>query len=378
MVIQENQFQIDHYLFEEHFRAFIQFIESQSNVRFESFESNPYYEKEERYKSDVYREGRQELGFSQWTESMIGSGEILKKIIKSIELKSNNLVRWQNRNGENARPHKLIYEAKENTSNCQSLEECIFKLYRCNQPEQSFNDLVHLIGKRYPVVAYLFFLKDCSKYLPIAPKTFEESFNYLGVDIKLSHNCTWESYQIFIRLINQIKSMLMDVLMVDVTLLDAHSFVWILAQQMKKHNVLPNVEDYKVKGPTDRLTFIYARVGQKKFREDLLDYWKENCAVTGLSKLKLLRASHIKPRYLTEQENRNNSFNGLLLAANVDAVFDNGFISFDENVNILISSMLNSEDAKKIGIYNNMSLRKKLDERHKPFLKYHRENVFKP
>ena len=46
---------------------------------------------------------------------------------------------------------------------------------------------------------------------------------------------------------------------------------------------------------TTRDALVKARVGQGRWRDDLLRFWSSRCAVTGLQVEKLLRASHIKP-----------------------------------------------------------------------------------
>ena len=80
---------------------------------------------------------------------------------------------------------------------------------------------------------------------------------------------------------------------------------------------------------TEAERLVIQRVGQDVFREALLTYWDGRCAVTGIAHPRLLRASHIKPwsRCETDAE-RLDVYNGLLLAAHLDAAFDAGLISF--------------------------------------------------
>ena len=67
------------------------------------------------------------------------------------------------------------------------------------------------------------------------------------------------------------------------------------------------------------------RIGQQNFRQALMTYWGGACAVTGIDVSDVLRASHIKPwaECATDAE-RLDVFNGFLLSANLDALFDKG------------------------------------------------------
>ena len=69
-------------------------------------------------------------------------------------------------------------------------------------------------------------------------------------------------------------------------------------------------------------------------------------------------------------------FNGLLLIPNLDSAFDNGLVSFDNEGKLIISDLLTSKDRDKLGIHPEMCVRK-LDARHVKYLEYHRKNVFR-
>lgn len=128
---------------------------------------------------------------------------------------------------------------------------------------------------------------------------------------------------------------------------------------------------------TETVEMVKQRVGQDVYRETLEHYWKNACAVTGSKVSEVLRASHAKPWAMCETaEERLNVYNGFLLNANLDALFDKGLITFDDEGKIVLSCKLSEQDAKRIGIYADMKLRW-IDEHHKPFLKYHRENIWK-
>lgn len=81
---------------------------------------------------------------------------------------------------------------------------------------------------------------------------------------------------------------------------------------------------------------IDARLGQGKFRTDLLANFGSRCPVTGLAEPKLLRASHIRPWSESSNADRLDPENGLLLAAGLDAAFDCGFVGFDDSGALLV------------------------------------------
>jgi hypothetical protein len=117
------------------------------------------------------------------------------------------------------------------------------------------------------------------------------------------------------------------------------------------------------------------RIGQQVFREALMTYWEGACSVTGLRMPAALKASHAKPWADCEDDiERLDVFNGFLLSANLDALFDKFLISFDQEGNIIISSKVDEDSKKKLGIDNTLKLRW-ITLMHEKYLKYHR-NIF--
>lgn len=114
------------------------------------------------------------------------------------------------------------------------------------------------------------------------------------------------------------------------------------------------------------------RVGQQKFREAMLDYWGGACAVTGVNIQAILRASHAKPwAECASDAERLDVYNGFLLSANLDALFDRFLVSFDDYGRFLISPALAGFDMGSLGILPSMKLRW-ISEQHKPYLAIHR------
>jgi len=127
---------------------------------------------------------------------------------------------------------------------------------------------------------------------------------------------------------------------------------------------------------TEREQLVKQRIGQDVYRDALLKYWKNNCAITNLDVPEMLKASHIKPWAKCDNDSdRLNVYNGFLLSANFDALFDKGLITFDDKGLIIYSKKLSRNQIHDIGGDKYKVLRW-IDERHLPFLEWHREHVF--
>lgn len=125
-------------------------------------------------------------------------------------------------------------------------------------------------------------------------------------------------------------------------------------------------------GETERLNLLKARLGQGRFRQRLIGYWKY-CAVTRYSDPNFLIASHIKPWRAASNTERLCQFNGLLLVPNLDAAFDKGFITFDTSGLIAISPQFS--EPEKLGIFDGMHVN--LTASHQPYMDFHRAEVFR-
>lgn len=70
---------------------------------------------------------------------------------------------------------------------------------------------------------------------------------------------------------------------------------------------------------TTKQALIDARVGQGRFRTQVLGLWDRRCAVTGIQTVEAIRASHIRPWRDSTHEQRLDPSNGLPLVASLDA-----------------------------------------------------------
>ena len=116
---------------------------------------------------------------------------------------------------------------------------------------------------------------------------------------------------------------------------------------------------------------VHQRVGQQAYRNAMLEYWGNACAVTGLAISAVLKASHAKPWAECDSDHeRLDVFNGLLLSANLDALFDRFLISFDDAGELIVSPAVPAEGRKLLGLDKSLKLRW-IAKEHLPYLKYH-------
>ena len=127
---------------------------------------------------------------------------------------------------------------------------------------------------------------------------------------------------------------------------------------------------------TEALALAKQRRGQDLFRAALVDYWGGACAVTGIAVPELLRASHARPwAVCASDEERLNVFNGFLLCAHLDALFDRGLMTFDDDGTARWAASLTQDVLDTLGLGGSLRLRW-VHEAHLPFLAWHRQSVF--
>ncbi len=127
---------------------------------------------------------------------------------------------------------------------------------------------------------------------------------------------------------------------------------------------------------TEAERLVVQRVGQDVFRAGLLEYWDGRCAVTGLAVPELLRASHIKPWAACEMDaERLDVFNGLLLAPHLDAAFDAGLITIEDDGRLAVSQKLEATARVLLGLGEQLRV-ERLTDGHRRYLAWHRAEEF--
>lgn len=112
------------------------------------------------------------------------------------------------------------------------------------------------------------------------------------------------------------------------------------------------------------------RLTQNKFRETLLKK-SDCCRICGLDYSQLLVASHILPWSLSDDIQKLDSNNGLLLCVMHDKLFDRFLLSFDDSGKIIISNQIKKRDYQKLQISLDLTLDFTKEEQ--AFLKIHRQ-----
>lgn len=128
---------------------------------------------------------------------------------------------------------------------------------------------------------------------------------------------------------------------------------------------------------TEAERVVVQRIGQNLFRAALLDYWQGRCCVTGLDIPELLRASHIKPWACCDSdEERLDVFNGLLLAPQLDALFDAGMMTVDDDGTVHTSAVLSPDHLRRLGVPASMAIAG-LQAGHRRYLAFHRSAIWR-
>jgi len=131
------------------------------------------------------------------------------------------------------------------------------------------------------------------------------------------------------------------------------SFVPIQPSLFDKQLILAepkSVYEFNQPNKTERKGLINSRVGQGAYRKRIIHRWEYKCAVTNFNKLEILIASHIVPWSESNNIERLDVDNGILLSPNYDALFDKHLISFENNGKIILSNSIKMEAFKKIGV----------------------------
>ncbi len=120
----------------------------------------------------------------------------------------------------------------------------------------------------------------------------------------------------------------------------------------------------------------YARIGQGKYREQLLEEC-QFCPFTKINDERLLIASHIKPWIASNNKEKTDPKNGYILSPMYDRLFDRGFITFTSDRKLIVSDWLSPLNRKRIGLENGAFIQAlPMDDARAKYLEFHRSSVF--
>jgi putative restriction endonuclease len=126
---------------------------------------------------------------------------------------------------------------------------------------------------------------------------------------------------------------------------------------------------------TTRQALVQARIGQGKFKQQV-SLLERACRITKVDNPTHLIASHIKPWRESDNEERLSGANGLLLTPSIDHLFDRGFISFEDNGELITSPISDAISLNRMGVDTNHVINVgnfNIDQKY--FLDYHRREI---
>ncbi len=125
---------------------------------------------------------------------------------------------------------------------------------------------------------------------------------------------------------------------------------------------------------TEKIQLVKSRRGQGLFKANVLIV-ESACRVTGVTQVSMLRASHVKPWSKSDDREKIDGFNGLLLAPHVDHLFDKGYITFESKGEMVLSPNLNTEILDRWSIPQVLNVGSFSSEQTE-YLNYHQDSVF--
>ena len=207
-------------------------IERDGYVNFQ--DRNTFLGREENYKSRVAVQAQEALKYEDWNEKWISNGKINECGRKAIKC-GGNLV-YINQKYDFAEKLCGVGEEEQKLA-----AKILFNIYKSKGEEEkkAFEDAKAYFGGHYDTIAYLFFIKDPSRFLPISTGHFEKSLKSIGCDYKLSGQCSWDNYNGFIGIVSQVQEEMMRMMPdVEIRLIDAHSFLWVIGEDARPTDFL--------------------------------------------------------------------------------------------------------------------------------------------
>ena len=161
---------------------------------------------------------------------------------------------------------------------------------------------------------------------------------------------------------------------IDVNAYYGNQFVLSAADQDSLSDADEN--DYTIE---NRRSEIEQRLKQSLFRKRVSKNFEGKCCISGVEENNLLFASHIIP-WSKRIDTRLDPANGLFLFASYDRLFDQGFISFDDDLRVLVTSVVDQLSVPLRQILHDLNGKtSRLPVKWQiksEYLEFHRQNVF--
>jgi len=236
--------------------AYKRYIDAQKR----SERARPLANTQEDYKRGVARKAAEVLDVETWAEGDIGKGTIGARAIKAVQRNQNLIGRFQ--------VSVFADKVKENYT---VSERVLFDLFHERKDKECFERICRLFGRKYDLVAYLYYVADPDKYLPLRSSIFDGIFKKLGINLQTTGLCSWKNYQEYLSTIASVRDVIKDHFqMEDVDLLDAHSFLWttnldVLEPYFETAQVIAENSDTAEAPPKEKKTEVGANVFHKDY-----------------------------------------------------------------------------------------------------------------
>ena len=137
----------------------------------------------------------------------------------------------------------------------------------------------------------------------------------------------------------------------------------IVSKEREKNYIRPNKTEWR--------GLVTSRVGHGYYRQEVIQKWHGKCALTGIDIIPVLIASHIVPWSESNDNEKLDVENGILLSPLFDALFAKHLISFADDGSLLISSKISREDLDRLNVKDGAHLA--MSEGMLPYIRRHRK-----
>ena len=143
----------------------------------------------------------------------------------------------------------------------------------------------------------------------------------------------------------------------------------------ENENIINDCFDYEIENIKREVN---TRLGQSKYRKFVLNNFNNKCCLSGIAEIDLLVASHIVP-WSHDKQIRLDPTNGLCLFITYDKLFDKGYFSLDDNLQVIIPDNISLFSAEIQNILLTIHGRKISTPQKtipKKYLEHHRKTIF--
>ncbi len=214
-------------IFEHAYQQLLYVLYSHDSNATPSFTTGEW-EKEEGYKKTYWNEARKAMNLDSWSEHINDPMYIVRCGMQPFYVQMEDSSRLQNLvSVENFSKVGDIF-----LDNPVLSSKVLYSVFFGEDDKESFEQLAKLLSRKsmndpLSAASLFFFLKNKDQYVTVRRKTISEQLAKLGINASCVQKCTWQGYSDYISVVHQIKDLLVKHIP-ETTLLDAHSFLWML------------------------------------------------------------------------------------------------------------------------------------------------------